>query len=76
MTDNGAIQTGKAHPNRNSISRPFAPIPAGSNVGKDANEDIYRKSANPEMSRLHQQTNMDDGDRNEEEQVDSASHKH
>ncbi|KAI9036919.1 uncharacterized protein KD926_001163 [Aspergillus affinis] len=50
VTDNGAIQTGKAHPHRDSISHPYAPIPAASNVDKDAIEDLYRKSASPEKS--------------------------
>lgn len=32
VTDNGAIQTGKAHPHRHSISHPYAPVPAPSKV--------------------------------------------
>lgn len=54
VTDNGAIQTGKAHPHRDSISHPYAPIPAASNVKKDAIDDAYRKSTSPEESPLHQ----------------------
>ncbi|KAJ5443624.1 uncharacterized protein N7458_007496 [Penicillium daleae] len=59
VTDNGAIQTGKAHPHRDSISHPYAPIPAASNVDKDAIEDLHRKSASPEESPLLQQTNIE-----------------
>ena len=47
VTDNGAIQTGSAHPKGDSISHPYAPIPAAGNVDKDANEDLYRKSESP-----------------------------
>ncbi|CAI7638473.1 unnamed protein product [Penicillium pancosmium] len=47
VTDNGA-RTGKAHPHRDSISHPYAPILAASNVKKDAIEDAYRKSTSPE----------------------------
>ncbi|KAJ6127524.1 hypothetical protein N7523_003136 [Penicillium sp. IBT 18751x] len=57
-TDNGAVNTGRAHPQRDSISHPYAPIPAASNVNKDANEDPYRKSASPERSPLLQQTDV------------------
>ncbi|KAJ5126276.1 hypothetical protein N7448_005587 [Penicillium atrosanguineum] len=57
-TDGGAISTGRAHPQRDSISHPYAPIPAASNVNKDANEDPYRKSASPERSPLLQQTDV------------------
>ncbi|KAF3386724.1 hypothetical protein F1880_000653, partial [Penicillium rolfsii] len=59
VTDNGAIQTGKAHPNRDSISHPYAPIPATSNVDKDAAEDLRRDSASLEESPLLQQTNIE-----------------
>ena len=59
MTDNGAIQTGKAHPHRDTISHPYAPIPAASNVEKDAIEDLHRKSASPEESPLLHQTNIE-----------------
>lgn len=62
MTDNGAIHTGKAHPHRDSISHPYAPIPAGSNVDKDAIEDLHRKSASPEESPLLQQTNIENAE--------------
>ncbi|KAJ5368479.1 uncharacterized protein N7496_008239, partial [Penicillium cataractarum] len=62
VTDNGAIRTGKAHPHRDSISHPYAPIPAASNVNKDATEDLYRKSASPEESPLLQQTNIEDAE--------------
>ncbi|KAJ5718240.1 hypothetical protein N7488_003886 [Penicillium malachiteum] len=59
VTDNGAIQTGKAHPHRDSISHPYAPIPAGSNVDKAAIEDLHRKSASHEESPLLQQTKIE-----------------
>jgi hypothetical protein len=62
VTDNGAIQTGEEHPHRDSISRPYAPVPAASNVDKDAVEDLYRKSTSPEESPLLQQANMQGGD--------------
>lgn len=58
-TDNGSIQTGRTHPYRDSISHPYAPIPAASNVDKDANKDSYRKSASPEKSPLLQQTDIE-----------------
>lgn len=60
-TENGAVHTGRAHPQRDSISHPYAPIPADSNVNKDANEDPYRKSASPERSPLLQQTDFKRG---------------
>ncbi|KAE8394145.1 hypothetical protein BDV23DRAFT_147952 [Aspergillus alliaceus] len=56
VTDNGAIQTGTAHPMRDSISRPYAPVPNTSNVNEDANRDLIgKKSPSPEMigSPLH-----------------------
>lgn len=62
MSDDGAIQTGTAHPHRESISHPYAPIPAASNVDKDANEDVNRKSIIPESSPLLQQTNYKNGE--------------
>ncbi|GLI82222.1 hypothetical protein PoHVEF18_010647 [Penicillium ochrochloron] len=62
VTDNGAIQTGKAHPHRDSISHPYAPIPSASNVKKDAIEDLHRKSPSPEESPLLQQTNIEDSE--------------
>ncbi|KAE8396836.1 hypothetical protein BDV37DRAFT_277349 [Aspergillus pseudonomiae] len=58
VTDNGAIQTGAAHPIRESISRPYAPVPNTSNANKDANRELGgNKSPTPEMidSPLHQQ---------------------
>ncbi|PIG82001.1 hypothetical protein AARAC_010523 [Aspergillus arachidicola] len=60
VTDNGAIQTGAAHPIRESISRPYAPVPNTSNADKDANRELSgNKSPTPEMvdSPLHQQLN-------------------
>ncbi|KAE8400609.1 hypothetical protein BDV37DRAFT_286483 [Aspergillus pseudonomiae] len=56
-TDEGAIQTGTAHPRRDSISRPYAPVPNTSNANKDANKGFSgKKPQNPEMidSPLHQ----------------------
>ncbi|OOF90194.1 hypothetical protein ASPCADRAFT_135374, partial [Aspergillus carbonarius ITEM 5010] len=58
VTDNGEIKTGAAHPMRDSISRPYAPVPINSNVQNDANRDFSgMKSPIPEMvdSPLHQQ---------------------
>ncbi|KAE8332990.1 hypothetical protein BDV39DRAFT_188568 [Aspergillus sergii] len=60
VTDNGAIQTGAAHPIRESISRPYAPVPNTSNADKDANRELSgNKSPTPEMvdSPLHRQLN-------------------
>ncbi|KAJ5743451.1 hypothetical protein N7533_010553 [Penicillium manginii] len=49
VTNEGAIQTGRAHPHRESISHPYSAVPNTSNVDKDANEDLYRnKSLSPE----------------------------
>jgi hypothetical protein len=73
VTDNGAIRTGKAHPHRDSISHPYAPIPAASNVNKDATEDLYRKSASPEESPLLQQTNIGDAELSSKEGQDNLS---
>ncbi|KAJ5365302.1 hypothetical protein N7517_008188 [Penicillium concentricum] len=68
ITDNGAIKTGRAHPRRDSISHPYAPIPAASNVNKDATEELYRKSVDPEKSPLLQEGNIaDEEPANEEE---------
>lgn len=76
MTDNGAIQTGREHLRRESISHPYAPIPAASNVDEDANRDPYRKSASPEISPLLQQTNFKYKEPTEEEGQDKhISHK-
>ncbi|KAJ5359511.1 uncharacterized protein N7496_011924 [Penicillium cataractarum] len=55
VTDNGSIQTGAAHPHRESISQPYSPVPAASNANKDANEDPHRRSASPQKSPLHRQ---------------------
>ncbi|RAQ74960.1 hypothetical protein COH20_012419 [Aspergillus flavus] len=44
VTDNGAIQTGAAHPIRESISRPYAPVPNTSNANKDANMELGGKA--------------------------------
>ncbi|KAJ5346268.1 hypothetical protein N7452_004272 [Penicillium brevicompactum] len=60
VTDDGSIKTGRSHPYRSSISHPYAPIPASSNVDKDATEDLYRKSADFEKSPLLQKGNIDD----------------
>ncbi|KAJ5205206.1 Endosulphine [Penicillium cf. griseofulvum] len=72
-TDNGAIQTGRAHPHRESISHPFSPIPASSNVGEDANQDTHRKSASTEQSPLLHQTDTKDDPTNKEGQDDQIS---
>ncbi|KAJ5214669.1 hypothetical protein N7449_001838 [Penicillium cf. viridicatum] len=75
MTDNGVIKTGRAHPHRDSISHPYAPIPAASNVDKDATEDLYRKSVDPEKSPLLQKGNIEDEEpTNEEEHDNPISH--
>ncbi|KAF7589925.1 hypothetical protein BBP40_003505 [Aspergillus hancockii] len=51
VTDNGAMQTGTAHPVRQSISHPYAPVPGTSNVNKAANSETYEKrSPSPEMT--------------------------
>ncbi|KAB8251062.1 hypothetical protein F9C07_1719355 [Aspergillus flavus] len=60
MTDEGAIQTGTAHPIRDTISRPYAPVPNTSNANKDANKGFSgTKPQIPEMigSPLHEPTN-------------------
>jgi hypothetical protein len=62
VTDNGAIHTGREHPHRESISHPYAPISAASNVDRDANEDPCRKSASPEINLLLQQINVNYGE--------------
>ncbi|KAJ5612655.1 hypothetical protein N7510_005849 [Penicillium lagena] len=74
VTDNGAIHTGKMHPRRDSISHPYAPIPASCNVDKDANEDANRKSASPEKSPLLQRTNTEDQLTNKEGQENPVFH--
>lgn len=71
VTDNGAIY--REHPHRESISHPYAPIPAASNVDRDANEDLYRKSASPEINLLLQQTNVSYGEPTKEEGQDKPT---
>lgn len=74
-TDNGAFQTGKLHPQRDDISHPYAPIPAASNVDKDAIEDLYRKTASPEKSPLLQHSDIKDAEPpNREGQDNPISH--
>ncbi|KAJ5749429.1 hypothetical protein N7533_006457 [Penicillium manginii] len=49
VTNEGAIQTGRVQPDRESISHPYSTVPHTSNVDKDANEDLYRrKSLSPD----------------------------
>ncbi|RAL07013.1 uncharacterized protein BO97DRAFT_409281 [Aspergillus homomorphus CBS 101889] len=43
VTDEGILQTGTAHPSRQTISRPHAPVPEGSNVDNRANEEVLRR---------------------------------
>ncbi|KAE8410135.1 hypothetical protein BDV36DRAFT_289815 [Aspergillus pseudocaelatus] len=50
VTDEGAIQTGTAHPIRDSISRPYAPVPNTSNANKDANKGFSGKK--PQISEM------------------------
>ncbi|KAJ5394393.1 Endosulphine [Penicillium crustosum] len=73
-TDNGAIQTGRAHPHRESISHPYASIPASSNVEEEANQDTYRKSASIEESPLLHQADIKDELTNKDGQDDHVSH--
>lgn len=73
-TDNGAIQTGKTHPHRESISHPYASIPASSNVDEDANHDMYRKSASIEKSPLLHQTDSKNEPTKKEGQGNHVSH--
>ncbi|KAJ5161071.1 Endosulphine, partial [Penicillium capsulatum] len=73
-TDNGAIQTGRAHPHRESISHPYASIPASSNVDESANEDRFRISASIAESPLLHQTDVKDEPTNNKEQDDHISH--
>lgn len=70
-TDNGAIQTGRTHPYRGSISHPYAPVPAASNVEKDVNRNMYRKSASPERSSLLQRLRVEDEDSTKREEQDT-----
>jgi len=55
VTDNGAMQSGTAHPLRESISHPYAAVPSTSNVKENANKDLYAKegSLSPEMKSSH-----------------------
>ncbi|KAA8643802.1 uncharacterized protein ATNIH1004_010576 [Aspergillus tanneri] len=62
-TSNGAIRTGTAHPVRETISHPNAPVPSTSNVNKDANKDLYDKESPKEEvaeSSLRAQTDFDE----------------
>lgn len=77
VTDNGSIQTGRAHPHRDSISNPFAPVPSTSNAAMDANEDLYRKEdVSPERkSRLCRETHAEHEDSmNKEQSKDYHTH--
>ncbi|PYI13269.1 hypothetical protein BO99DRAFT_417762 [Aspergillus violaceofuscus CBS 115571] len=47
VTDEGILQTGTAHPSRQTISRPHAPVPEGSNVDNRANEEVLRRPIIP-----------------------------
>ncbi|KAJ5328726.1 hypothetical protein N7452_009116 [Penicillium brevicompactum] len=60
ITNNSSIKTGRSHPYRSSISHLYTPIPASSNINKDATKDLYRKSADFEKSPLLQKGNIDD----------------
>ncbi|KAJ5151540.1 Endosulphine, partial [Penicillium capsulatum] len=73
-TNNGAIKTGRAYPHRESISHPYTPILASSNVDEDTNEDRYRKRTSPEKSPLLQQTDIKDKPTKKEGQVDHISY--
>ncbi|KAJ5153216.1 uncharacterized protein N7482_009694, partial [Penicillium canariense] len=74
-TDNGTLQTGRAYPYRGSISHPYAPIPATSNVEGETNQEMYRKSVSSERSPLLQHSSYEDGDpTKKEEQRSHASH--
>ena len=60
-TDNGVINTGKAHPCREDISRPHSSVPGNSNIQENANENPHdRKSSEFVMkdSPLHQRTDQ------------------
>lgn len=76
MTDNGTIQTGKAHPHRESISHPYAPVPNTSNVDKDASENLNRgKSVSPERkSLLHEKADIEHKSSTENEQGEAISY--
>ncbi|KAJ5932405.1 Endosulphine [Penicillium verrucosum] len=73
-TNNGAIQTGRSHPYRESISHPYAPVPASSNVDKDANQDTHMKSASIDESPLLHQADIKDKPISKEGQDDHTSH--
>jgi hypothetical protein len=63
VTDIGAINTGRAHPQRGSVSHPYAPVPSSSNANEDANKDVRDKAfAGLKMteSPLHQQSDVGD----------------
>ncbi|PYH75315.1 hypothetical protein BO82DRAFT_360117, partial [Aspergillus uvarum CBS 121591] len=54
VTDEGTLQTGTAHPSRQTISRPHAPVPEGSNVDNRANEEVLRRvSPGREINESH-----------------------
>ncbi|KAL5365854.1 hypothetical protein BJX96DRAFT_182008 [Aspergillus floccosus] len=58
--DSSLVQTGTAHPLRESISLPHALVPTASNISNDAYKDInVKKRPSPEIvaSPLHQRTN-------------------
>ncbi|KAF7158086.1 hypothetical protein CNMCM5623_002598 [Aspergillus felis] len=63
VTDAGAINTGRAHPQRGSVSHPYAPVPSTSNAEEDANKDVRDKPfTNLKMteSPLHRHSDVDD----------------
>ncbi|GFF73913.1 hypothetical protein CNMCM8927_007212 [Aspergillus lentulus] len=67
VTDIGAINTGRAHPQRDSVSHPYAPVPSSSNANEDANKDVRDKTfAGLKMteSPLHQQSDVGDTKQN------------
>lgn len=81
VTDEGPIQTGRAHPRRESISHPYSPVPATSNAEKDANKVLYSRSASPRgtpsplrsPSPLHEPTFIgDEKPTNDEEQKNTT----
>ncbi|RHZ73326.1 hypothetical protein CDV55_106899 [Aspergillus turcosus] len=63
VTDIGAIHTGRAHPQRGSVSHPYAPVPSSSNADEDANKDVRDKTiAGLKMteSPLHRESGVED----------------
>ncbi|KAJ5894675.1 hypothetical protein N7495_006366 [Penicillium taxi] len=68
VTDNGTIKTGIMHPHRESISHSFSPIPADSNVRKDANCDNYGRNESREGSPLTQQNSAESLERRSSEE--------